>query len=587
MEMQGPQGVPRLKLKNPSLPSSAVRVGCLGRKPSVNKVAKAFIDLSKTFTGTKEEVSDKIKKSIELTRTDLKRLNISGDFNQTVHAALMYQNHKYKDMILSVLSLYVAREEPHHHTAIPQDTGTVENPIPIATAGAVASPILVILPIRTPLDTLLESLEPIGLIANMSHNEKQIRTYFAEKGGLSAVNICQLLAEIDAKVDSGQLTAEAAIKHKVSILKVLNKNVDGKAVLRNIPLVTFNILRTYLERDRVVTEKRLFRKDRTKPLVSVAGLPTVVDNKRDLGKGFFGRARVVTQHEGERKTEIVAKKIKLTGVRDLLSAHDEMIASRVIIAAIREREGVEDPVRVLDILDCHFHIRKDGQPCASIYTQKYDGTLTQFLKESTRKERLQLFLEMSKAMAQFHAAGWAHEDIKADNFLVKVNKNPDGSLVLDAEGNQRFTVVVADLGMAHPMGTDPTLSSSVSWSQMGGSYPSKEAITLRSVSHQDGEKHPYQAHDVFSFGVELASLIGAPQYIQSHKNYTPTNPVYAWVTDTNARCDDLIAVPQNSLEVRQDAAMAALTKRCIADLVTERPTMAEVQTELERIYTMV
>jgi hypothetical protein len=437
---------------------------------------------------------------------------------------------------------------------------------------------------------------------DLASNSQVVFKYFDDKGGITENTIREFLREVDEAVEKTTLSLQEARQEKVMVLKIINmdsatldrielielianpeqpsrgdKRETELEELAKIPLAEFNIMPTYVTRERTATQwDRFGRTTKTKPIVTVNGKSTVIDNSEDKGKGAFGRARAVKQRNG---TIIIAKKIIVPTLEQLLSTYEEYSASLDVTQKSKSAGTEVQNLQTLQIMDCHFHIGKKGN-MVTLYSEKFDDTLSETLKSATLSEKIELFHEAAKALKQFHETNWVHNDVKPENFLVKIIKNKDNS--------RSFKVVIADLGLSFPNNSDPTVSTSVSWGQVGGTYPPIEALALREADglNEDmndiieAEKIDYKPMDCFAFGVGLSSLVGSePLRIDHNDNNESKFIILSWKNDTEKKCREVIAEHSQS---KKQVKLATLIFNCIRD-VKSRPTMSEIESRMKEI----
>ena len=180
---------------------------------------------------------------------------------------------------------------------------------------------------------------------------------------------------------------------------------------------------------------------------------------RLLGQGKYGKVFLATRTEvdaeGKTTQMLVAYKIISTADRDERTAVRQEIN---ILLAVR---GCPHTLRIIDASP----LDSIGSPQSGdmfIITEYYNGgTLKGIMKalcdtpKCAKRVTLLVLVQIAKALACMHRAGYVHTDLKPDNILLSV---PEGTTAITSSNVKDLRFILADYGLAQRTGATGVVS---------------------------------------------------------------------------------------------------------------------------------
>ncbi|KAJ4819027.1 Wall-associated kinase family protein [Rhynchospora pubera] len=201
-----------------------------------------------------------------------------------------------------------------------------------------------------------------------------------------------------------------------------------------------------------------------------------------------------------------------------------------------------------------------------VYEFISNGTLSKHLHAEpcslTWRHRLGIALESARAIAYLHSSASIsifHRDIKSDNILL----------------DDYFTAKVSDFGTSRSVEIDQTGITTCVQGTFG--YLDPEYFYSRRLTPKS---------DVYSFGVIIAELLTRKKPLSSTLSEYGGLVLYFTRAVRENRLFDILdpQIAMNEAQRKELEAVANLAEMCVRRNVEERPTMKEVEVELEILW---
>ncbi|KAL5708246.1 hypothetical protein ACHQM5_019064 [Ranunculus cassubicifolius] len=272
---------------------------------------------------------------------------------------------------------------------------------------------------------------------------------------------------------------------------------------------------------------------------------------RILGQGGFG-----TVYKGILPNQSIVAVKKSKYIQK--SQFDDFINEVAILTKIDHRN-------IVKLLGCSV----ETEHPLLVYEFVSNGTLSDHIfKKSVRPyssmswdNRLRIAAEIAGALAYLHSAASKpiiHRDIKSSNILL----------------DDHFTAKVADFGLSRVNHLDQTEIGTLVKGTPG--YLDPEYIRTSKLTEKS---------DVFSYGVVLAELLTGKKSISFERSQGERNlAIYFNASMNKERLLHIVEEGMVSEEnMKEVQAVAALVQRCVNFKGDERPSMKEVESELEAL----
>jgi hypothetical protein len=162
-----------------------------------------------------------------------------------------------------------------------------------------------------------------------------------------------------------------------------------------------------------------------------------------------------------------------------------VVAHKAALDENRQQMLVDEGKRHLEFRDCPNVLQAHGVGDGGVMLELMNGgDFTNLDRVSDAKEMQQILYQALQGLAQLHAKGYVHRDVKPDNFLL--NRN-----------GKEVTVKLSDLGLIRKTGTD----------DKGGGTPtyiSPDRLECI-IGLKQAENNPKD--DLFAFGISLCKIL--------------------------------------------------------------------------------
>jgi serine/threonine protein kinase len=427
-------------------------------------------------------------------------------------------------------------------TAIAAADGLAGLPLPFGAVGAVLRKVLV------SCEQARENREEVGqfwlYFMGLTPVLQKLGAIFQQRGAPAppacdqvVLHLTQLLTLMQEYEGEGSLGQAAGAGNFTKNTKFVQRQLDAAMQALQLHFAADSggkideILHQKQSRD--AHSERVHQRDHTTIALETSFTDFEIFEEQELGRGSHGRVcKAIFMGE-----TVAAKVIPLHGKSSERAKIVEGVTREVSVMY-----GLRSP-RILQVMGMH----EDGQRIIILMEIAEGGSLRTALDRgsiTSTEQKARILLDGALGMKFLHSKRILHRDFKADNLLLS--------------GNSRAKV--ADFGLSKETG----VSTSTSGMQGTVAYAAPEFL--------DGQ--PYtQACDVYSFAVVMWETMTGKVPWAGKGQMQLLNAI--------AKGDRLDFPPGFPAPLRE------LTKRCWAQLATERPTFGEIERELQQFLSTV
>lgn len=281
-----------------------------------------------------------------------------------------------------------------------------------------------------------------------------------------------------------------------------------------------------------------------------------------------GKSANVYALDGEGHNKDLALKLDRSGYDKATILRGDEISQRLfadkkeVIGIVPKNKGI-------------IYVVANGYKKVGVLIAKFTSTIDD-LKGESHKEKLDVFMQITKGLRYMHQKNFHHGDLKGGNIFYKIDPV-----------TKKNIVAIGDLDGGQFKNEIEKMDKKLEEVDYSYGYTSAEDITLRKnpgghFKNVDEKMVFRKAIDIYSLGATFKEMLGVPLY----EGEGP-NPEMFEVVDVGTRKKDVVGTTQITPEVARKydipPEMCKLVNRMLDPDYKNRPSIKEVQDEIQKM----